>query len=114
MKIKHMLRLLSLGTNLYLISQDKELMDKLTKLARAGKEKYDEFFHSDEDDEEEEDLLAHLAQAAGEIKERMNREMEAIARKTYDALHIAHADEIEKLRNEIEQLRTQITRLQNN
>jgi polyhydroxyalkanoate synthesis regulator phasin len=108
MKVKNMLRLLSLGTNIYLIAQDKELMDKLTAMAKAGKEKYDEIFHAGEDDEEEADLLAHMAQVAQEAKEKLSQEMESIAHKTYEKLRIAHADELAALKSEVERLRAEI------
>jgi polyhydroxyalkanoate synthesis regulator phasin len=112
MQIRTMLRLLSLGTNLYLIAQDKELMEKLKHMAQAGKEKYDEIFHGDEEsDMTEDDLLSRLSVLAGEVKEKMNSEMAAIAKKTYEKLHIAHADEVRELRTQIEHLQNELNAL---
>lgn len=112
MKVRTMLRLISLGTNLYLISQDKELMEKIKAMAAAGKEKYDEIFHKDEaGEEDDEDLLSRLTEMASEMKEKMAHEMESVARKTYDKMKIAHADEVSALRAEIERLRVDLDAL---
>jgi len=111
MKTKNLLRVLSLSTNIYLIAQDKELMEKLTRMAKAGKEKYDEIFHSDdasEEDSDEETLMTQLAQVAGEVREKLNQEIEAIVHKTYEKLRIAHADDVAELREEIAALKAKI------
>jgi polyhydroxyalkanoate synthesis regulator phasin len=112
MQLRTMFRLLSLGTNLYLIAQDKELMEKLKHMAKSGKEKYDEIFHGDEEsDMTEDDLLSRLSAMAGEVKEKMNQEMEAIAKKTFDKLNIAQADEVRHLKSQIEQLQNELNAL---
>jgi polyhydroxyalkanoate synthesis regulator phasin len=48
---------------------------------------------------------------AGEVKEKMNQEMEAIAKKTFDKLNIAQADELRHLKSQVEQLQNELNAL---
>lgn len=106
---------MSLGTNLYLISQDKELMEKITRMVREGKEKYNEIFHPEEEEdiEDEESLLTKLSELAHEAKVKMEEQVESVSRKVYEKMHIAHTSEIAQLKSEIEALRGQLDQLRN-
>lgn len=107
MKAKTMLQLLTLSSNLYLISKDKELMDKLSKLLAEGKEKLDDFL-DDDLPEDQEGTLHRLYRKAKEAEKEFEKKVEDFVEKTYEKMHIAHTNEIDKLQAQIDELKKEL------
>jgi polyhydroxyalkanoate synthesis regulator phasin len=112
MKTRTLIELMTLGSNLYLMSQDKELMEKLAKMASEGKQKLDDFMHTEggvEDDEMS--LFQKLTEKAKEVEKQLEQRLEEAAVKVYQKLHIAHINDIEALQSEINQLKEELAAL---
>lgn len=110
MRAKSLIELLTLSTNLYMISKDEEFMQNLTEMVKKGKKKasdlIDEF--SAGEDEGEEMLLQKFLHKAQKAKEELEQKIENAAIKVYEKMHIAHADELKKLAEEVERLRREL------
>jgi hypothetical protein len=104
MRAKTVLNLMSLSSNLYLMSRDKELMDRLKELKHVGRERFNEWLGEDEE-EDDEKFLDKLISKAEQAKESMEEKVEEIAAKIYRKMNIAHTDEIKMLNEQIESLR---------
>lgn len=114
MKTRTLLELLTLGSNLYLMSQDKELMEKLANMVKEGKQKLDDFMHSEGSEEYDETTLLHkLAEKAKDVEQQFEKRLEEVAIKIYQKLHIAHVNDIEALQKEIATLREELAQLKN-
>lgn len=107
MRAKTLVELLTLSTNLYMISKDEEFMQNLSEMLKKGKQKaediLDEF--SGEEEEGEEKLVQKLLHKAKKAKEELEKRIEDTAVKVYDKMHIAHADEVKRLAEEIDKLK---------
>ncbi|MFN4233744.1 MAG: hypothetical protein ACK4IK_02935 [Bacteroidia bacterium] len=114
MKTRTLLELLTLGSNLYIMSQDKELMEKLANMVKEGKQKLDDFIHSEGAEEYDEATLLHkLAEKAKDVEQQFEKRLEEAAIKIYQKLHIAHINDIEALQKEISVLREELAQLKN-
>lgn len=111
MRAKTLIGLLTLSTNLYMISKDEEFMKNLAEMLSKGKKKagdlIDEF--SGEDEEGEEKLLQKLFHKAREAREQLERKIEETAVTVYAKMHIAHADEVKGLSAEVERLKRELS-----
>ncbi|TND07248.1 MAG: hypothetical protein FD123_3393 [Bacteroidetes bacterium] len=107
MKAKTMLQLLTIGSNLYLISRDKELMDKLSELLADGKEKLDEFLDSD-NAEGEEKTLHKLLRKAKEAEKEFEHKIGEFVERSYEKMRIAHTNEIVRLQAQIDELKKEL------
>lgn len=103
MKAKTVLELLAVTTNLYAMSKDKELIDKLTAMAEKGKDKIEDFV-ADFKENDEESILAKLVLKAQQAKEEFEHKMEDVAERIYKKMQIAHINDIKDLQNKIDQL----------
>jgi len=91
------------------MSQDKEMMEKLSKMASDGKQKLDEFLHTEEGvDYDEMSLFQKLTEKAKKVEEQLEQRLEEAAVKVYQKLHIAHVNDIEALQKEIDQLKEEL------
>lgn len=109
MKAKSIIELLTLSSNLYLIAQDKEVMEHLTKLAKKGKDKLDHMMESpDGEGTEDTELLQKIINKAKVVREELEEKVEEIATKVYKKMHIAHTDDIKMLQAKIEALENRI------
>lgn len=108
MKAKTLLELMTLGTNLYLISQDKEMMEKLFNLAKDGKQKLDDFITPEGTEYDETTMFQKLTEKAKEVEKQLEERLEAAAVKIYQKLHIAHVNDIESLQTEINELKEEL------
>lgn len=114
MKTRTLIELLTLGSNLYLMSQDKELMEKLAHMVKEGKQKLDDFLHNEGAEEYDETTLLHkLAEKAKDVEQKFEKRLEEAAIKIYQKLHIAHINEIEALQKEISVLKEELAQLKN-
>ncbi|MFI5163879.1 MAG: hypothetical protein ACHQHP_01385 [Bacteroidia bacterium] len=110
MKAKTLVELLTLSTNLYMISKDEEFMKNLSEMTEKGKKKVSDFIDdfSEEGDGGEEKLVQKILVKAKQAKEELEKKIEEIAVNIYDKMHIAHTDEIKKLAEEIERVKREL------
>lgn len=111
MRVKSLIELLTVSTNLYMISKDEEFMQNLSEMIQKGKKKaediIDEF--SDEDEEGEEKLIQKLLHKVQKAKVELDRKIEEAAIKVYEKMHIAHADEVKRLSDEVDHLKRELS-----
>jgi polyhydroxyalkanoate synthesis regulator phasin len=112
MRAKSFIELLTLSTNLYMISKDEEFMQNLSEMMKKGKKKAEDIieeFSGEGEEEGEEKLIQKLLHKAQKAKEELEKKIEEIAIKVYEKMHIANADEVKKLSAEVEHLRKALT-----
>ena len=111
MRVKSLIELLTVSTNLYMISKDEEFMQNLSEMIQKGKKKaediIDEF--SDESEEGEEKLIQKLLHKVQKAKVELDKKIEETAAKVYEKMHIAHADELKKLSEEVDRLKRELS-----
>lgn len=110
MRAKTWIELLTLSTNLYMMSKDEEFMQSLTELTRKGKEKVNDLIDdfSDASVNKEDLLVQKIMEKAKQAKEELEKKIEEIAATVYEKMHIAHTDETKRLSEEIEKLKTEL------
>lgn len=110
MKAKTLVELLTLSTNLYMISKDEEFVKNLSGMLKKGKEKAEDILDdfSEAGDESEEGLLHKFIHHAQKAKEELEKKIENTAAIVYQKMHIAHLDEVKKLAKEIELLKKEL------
>ena len=110
MKAKTLVELLTLSTNLYMISKDQQFMENLSEMAKKGKKKVDDIIDefSDEGENGEEKLIQKFLHKAREAKEELEHKIEEVAYMVYEKMHIAHSDEVKKLADKIETLKREL------
>jgi polyhydroxyalkanoate synthesis regulator phasin len=112
MKTKTLIELMTLGSSIYLLSQDKEKMEKLSNLVKDGKEKFDDFFTPEDGAEYDEmTMFQKLAEKAKEVEKQLEKRLEEAAVVIYQKLHIAHVNDIEALQNQINELKEELAAL---
>src|SRR5579872_5766322 len=98
MKARTLIELLTLSTNIYMISKDEKLMNNLTEMKKKGRETLegwiDDLRNSDEDEGK---LTEKLIHKAIQVKHELEETMEDVARKVYEKMNIAHTDYIKNL-----------------
>lgn len=106
MKARTLVELLTLSSNLYMLSKDKELMEKFHNMADKGKEKINSFMSSTTRDEDgnEMEFLQKLALKAHDVKEELEAKIGEMVTQFYHKVNIAHTDEIKALHAKIEDL----------
>lgn len=114
MRAKTLIGLLTLSTNLYMISKDEEFMKNLTEMLGKGKKKAEDFMDEFSGDEEEgeEKLLQNILHKAHQAKEELERKIEDAAVKVYQKMHIAHTDEVKRLQDELDRLKRELSLLE--
>ena len=110
MTAKTFLELMTLSTNLYMLSQDEALMAKLKSYMEQGKNKIDEFVSEPVIDENGNELefVDKLLKKAHDAREEMNIKVEEMVTALYNKMNIAHTDEIKSLELRIEELSRQL------
>ena len=106
MKAKTFLELVTLSANIYAISKDTHLLDKLKDLSEDGVDKINEFMKEkvlDEDGNEVE-FTERLLLKAREAREELDRKIGAAVAVMYEKMNIAHTDRIKELEDRIDQL----------
>lgn len=111
MRSKTLIELLTLSTNLYMISKDEEFMKNLNEMMKKGKKKAEDIiegFYEGEDEEGADGLLQKLVDKTRQAREDLEKKIEEAAVRVYEKMHIAHTDEIKKLSAEIEKLKREL------
>lgn len=111
MRAKTLVELLTLSTNLYILSKDEKFMLNLSEMTKKGKEKFDNFMDefSEVDGEREEGLVEKVMQKAQQAKDEFEKKMEEVAVSVYKKMHIAHADDLQILSDKIEAIEKKIS-----
>lgn len=105
MKARTLVELLTLSSNLYMMSKDKELMEKLHAMTEKGKEKINDFMKSEKDEDGNEvEFLQKIANKAHDVKEELEKKIGEMVAEFYEKVNIAHTDEIKKLHVKIDDL----------
>jgi hypothetical protein len=109
MKARTLIELLTLSTNIYMISKDEKLMNNLTEMKKKGRETLegwiDDLRNSDEDEGK---LTEKLIHKAIQVKHELEETMEDVARKVYEKMNIAHTDYIKNLEQKVEQFKKEL------
>ncbi|MEW6470191.1 MAG: hypothetical protein AB1458_14815 [Bacteroidota bacterium] len=111
MRVKTLIELLTLSTNLYMISRDEELMKKLSEMAKKGKEKINDLIDDFSDNEEEEgheQLIGRLLHKAGQARQELEKKIEETVARAYEKMHITHTDQLNKLAEEVAGLKREL------
>lgn len=105
MKARTLVELLTLSSNLYMMSKDKELMERFHNMADKGKEKINEFMHYEKDaDGNEVEFLQKIAMKAHDVKEELEAKIGEMVTQFYAKVNIAHTDEIKALHAKMDDL----------
>ncbi|HWY37213.1 MAG TPA: hypothetical protein VNY73_01545 [Bacteroidia bacterium] len=109
MKARTLIELLTLSTNIYMISKDEKLMNNLTEMKKKGRETLegwiDDLRNSDEDEGK---LTEKLIHKTIQVKHELEETMEDVARKVYEKMNIAHTDYIKNLEQKVEQFKKEL------
>lgn len=111
MKAKTLVELLTLTTNLYMISKDEDFFKHLNEMKDKGKQKFDEILHefSGTDEEGNEvNLVQKIQEKASKAKEELELRIEELAEKVYAKMHLAHTNEIKKMQEQIDNLQREL------
>lgn len=109
MRAKTLIELLTLSTNIYMISKDEEFMHNLAEMAEKGKQKAHDLKEKIfSEDESEETMIHKFLEKAKQAKEEMEHKMGEIAEGVYAKMKIAHTNEITKLNDELESLKREL------
>jgi len=109
MKARTLIELLTLSTNIYMITKDEKLLNNLNEMAQKGKVKLGELVDEFSGDENDEKLMEKLLHKAQQAKEEFEHKMEEVAKKVYEKVNIAHTDQIKSLEAKIEQLKKELS-----
>ncbi len=111
MRAKTLVELLTLSTNLYILSKDEQFMKNVTEITKKGKQKLDDFMDGFSEGEEEgdESLIQKVMQKAQQAKEEFEKKMEEVAVSVYKKMHLAHSDDLQILSDKIESLEMKIS-----
>jgi polyhydroxyalkanoate synthesis regulator phasin len=102
MRLKTFVDLVSVSTNLYLLSKDKELMNQLYTIGEQSKDKASEVWNEISDGNLSwEEFMAKVNERAEIAKTELEAKIEEVAVKMYSKMNIAHTNDIENLKNEI-------------
>ena len=109
MKARTLIELLTLSTNVYMMTKDEKLMNNLNEMTQKGKIKLGELVDEFSGEEGEEKLMAKLMHKAQQAKEEFEHKMEEVAKTVYDKMNIAHVDQITALEVRIDQLKKELS-----
>lgn len=110
MKAKTFLELVTLSANLYAISKETHLLDKLKDLSEDGKDKINEFMKEKLLDENgnEVEFMDRLMIKAHEAKEELEAKIGEMVASFYEKVNIAHTDKIKELEDKLEVLKREL------
>lgn len=105
MKAKTLIELMTLSSNLYMLSKDEELMQKLKDMTEKGKDRINKAMSEPAVDEDgnQIEFLDRLIMKAGQAKEELEAKIEEVVAQFYKKVNIAHIDEIRALNEKLEQ-----------
>lgn len=110
MKAKTFLELVALSANLYSISKENHLMDKLKDLSEDGKDKINSFMSEKVLDENgnEIEFMDRLMMKAQEAKGELEQKIGEMVTTFYEKVNIAHVDKIKELEEKIELVKREL------
>jgi polyhydroxyalkanoate synthesis regulator phasin len=110
MKAKTFLELVALSANLYSISKENHLMDKLKDLSEDGKDKINSFMSEKVLDENgnEIEFMDRLMMKAQEAKGELEQKIGEMVATFYEKVNIAHVDKIKELEEKVELVKREL------
>jgi polyhydroxyalkanoate synthesis regulator phasin len=110
MKAKTFLELVALSANLYSISKETHLMDKLKDLSEDGKDKINSFMSEKVLDENgnEIEFMDRLMLKAQEAKDELEQKIGEMVATFYEKVNIAHVDKIKELEEKVELVKREL------
>lgn len=110
MKAKTFLELVALSANLYSISKENHMMDKLKDLSEDGKDKINSFMSEKVLDENgnEIEFMDRLMMKAQEAKGELEQKIGEMVATFYEKVNIAHVDKIKELEEKIELVKREL------
>lgn len=111
MKTRTFIELLTLSSNLYMISKDEKTMEKIHNLSQKGKDAINNFVSEKITDSEGNELefVDKMLYKMHEAKEELENKIESVVHSMYEKMHIAHAEQIESLEKKIEALSKELS-----
>lgn len=106
MKAKTFLELVTLSANIYAISKETHLLDRLKDLSEEGMDKINEFMKEKVLDENgnEVEFIDRLLMKAHEAKAELDKKIYEGVAVFYEKVNIAHTDKIKELEERFDQL----------
>lgn len=106
MKAKTFIELAALSANLYAISRETHLLDKLKKMSEEGKDKINEFMSETMLDEEgnEVPFTDRLLSKAKEAREELESKIGEMIKAFYEKVNIVHTEKLNDLESKLEEL----------
>lgn len=106
MKAKTFLEIMTLSTNLYMLSKDDELMNKLKGMVEQGKDKINHLVADPVHDADGNELefVDKLILKAHEAKDELNQKIGELVADLYHKMNIAHTEQIRGLESQLEEL----------
>ena len=110
MKAKTFLELVALSANLYSISKENHLMDKLKDLSEDGKDNINSFMSEKVLDENgnEIEFMDRLMMKAQEAKGELEQKIGEMVATFYEKVNIAHVDKIKELEEKVELVKREL------
>ena len=111
MKTRTFIELLTLSSNLYMISKDEKTMEKIHNLSQKGKDAINNFVSEKITDSEGNELefVDKMLYKMHEAKDELDNKIESVVHSMYEKMHIAHAEQIESLEKKIEALSKELS-----
>jgi polyhydroxyalkanoate synthesis regulator phasin len=110
MNAKTFLELVTLSANLYSISKETHLLDKLKDLSEEGKGRINDFMKEKVLDENgnEVEFMDRLMMKAQEAKQDLEEKIGEVVAAFYEKMNIAHTDKIREMEEKIELLKREL------
>lgn len=109
MKARTLIELLTLSTNIYMISKDEKFMNTLREMAEKGKEKATALANEFTAEDSEEKIIAKIVHKAHQAKEEFDHKMAEVAEKVYEKMNIAHTKQVTELEHKIAGLKKELS-----
>lgn len=106
MKAKTLIELAALSANLYAISRETHLLEKLKKMSEEGKDKINDFMSETVLDEEgnEVPFTDRLLMKAKEAREELEEKIGEMVKTFYEKMNIVHTEKLNDLESKLEEL----------
>jgi hypothetical protein len=106
MKAKTFIELAALSANLYAISRETHLIDKLKELSEQGRDKINEFMSEKSVDEDGNEIpfTERIRLKAKEVQEEMEVKFGEMIAAFYEKVNIAHTDKLTELERQLEEV----------
>jgi hypothetical protein len=104
MKVKTFIELAALSANLYAISRETHLMEKLKELSEQSRDKLNEFMSEKSVDENGNEIpfTERVRLRAKEVQEEMEEKIHEMVATFYQKVNIAHTDKLLELERKLE------------